>query len=135
MTPAEITAMAHEQMPFARVLGLEIRSGDPNRVEATGVWRPEFCTVGGMIHGGYLMATADSVGALCAYLNMAAGSVTSTIESKTNFLRPLSAGKIEFLATPVHKGRTILVVQTDVSDEKGRLVSRTTQTQLTTTPK
>jgi 1,4-dihydroxy-2-naphthoyl-CoA hydrolase len=134
MSPVELTAMAHEQMPFTELLGLEVLSGEPGLVEARGEWRAEYCTAGGMIHGGYLMAMADSVGALCAFLNLAQGSTTSTIESKTNFFRPHSSGVIAFAATPVHTGRSIVVVQTDATNEGGRLLSRTTQTQAVIAP-
>lgn len=120
-------------MPFTVLLGLEVLSGRPEEVTAGVVWKPDFCTAGGMIHGGYLMAVADSIGALCAFLNLPDGATTSTVESKTNFFRPVTGGAIGFRATPVHTGETIIVVQTDVSSEAGKLVSRTTQTQTVTT--
>lgn len=134
MTAAELTAMTHQQMPFAEMLDVEILSGKPDRVEATGVWKPEHCTAAGMIHGGYLMAVADSVGALCAFLNLADGATTSTIESKTNFFRPVTSGKVAFVATTVSVGRTVIVVQTDAESEEGKLVSRTTQSQAVINP-
>ena len=134
MTPAQLTSFAHSQMPFSEVLGLEIVSADHDRVEATGAHRPDRCTAGGVIHGGYLMAMADSVGALAAYLNIDESATTSTIESKTNFLRPVSSGVIRFVATPIHVGRTVIVVQTDAHSEAEKLVSRTTQTQAVIQP-
>ncbi|HEX6222101.1 MAG TPA: PaaI family thioesterase [Acidimicrobiia bacterium] len=134
MSPAELTTMAHSQMPFAEMLGVEIVSGEPDEVVATGVWKPEHCTAGGLVHGGYLMAVADSVGALCAFLNLSEGATTSTIESKTNFFRPVTSGTIRFAATPVHVGGRVVVVQTDASNENGKLVSRTTQTQTVIRP-
>ena len=132
MSPDQLTAMAHSQMPFSEMIEVAIVSGSPDRVEATGVWKPEHCTAGGLIHGGYLMAVADSVGAVCAFLNLPEGATTSTIESKTNFFRPVSSGIVQFIATPVHTGRTVIVVQTDASDGEGKLVSRTTQSQAVT---
>lgn len=129
MSQEELTGLVHAQMPFAELLGVEVVSGDPERLEASGVWKPEHCTAGGLIHGGYLMAVADSVGALCAFLNLPEGATTTTIESKTNFFRPVSGGRISFVATPVHVGRSVIVVQTDASSEGGKLVARTTQTQ------
>ncbi|HXV72443.1 MAG TPA: PaaI family thioesterase [Acidimicrobiia bacterium] len=134
MSPDELTKMAHSQMPFTELLGLKIDSGEAGEVRATTLWRPEYCTVGGMIHGGYLMAVADSVGALCAYLNLPAGATTSTVESKSNFFRPVTAGSIDFIATPVHVGRTMIVVQTDAHGEEGKLVARTMQTQTVISP-
>lgn len=129
MSDDQLTELAHTQMPLARLLELEIESGDPEGVVATGQWKPEHCTAGGVIHGGYLMALADSVGAMCAFLNLAHGATTSTIESKTNFMRPVTSGTVTFRASPVHVGRTSMVVQTDATRDDGKLVARTTQTQ------
>ncbi|MBW3666254.1 MAG: PaaI family thioesterase, partial [Actinobacteria bacterium] len=89
MTDIDLTSLAHGQMPFTGILGLEIESGGPERVEGRGQWRAEYCTAAGLIHGGYLMALADSVGAMCAFFNLPEGATTSTIESKTNFFRPV----------------------------------------------
>lgn len=129
MSDAQLTELAHSQMPLSGLLGLEVVSGSPDGVVAMGEWEPEHCTAGGLIHGGYLMAMADSVGAMCAFLNLAEGATTSTIESKTNFMRSVSSGTITFTATPVHVGRSQIVVQTDATRDDGQLVARTTQTQ------
>lgn len=129
MSPADLTAMAHQQMPFSELLEVEFVGGGPDRLEATGIWKPEYCTAGGLIHGGYLMGVADSVGAMCGFLNLPEGATTSTIESKTNFFRPVSSGEVRLVSTPIHVGRTVVVVQTDASNDEGKLVSRTTQTQ------
>lgn len=129
MSDQRLTELAHTQMPLSALLGLNVQSGSREGVLATGEWRPEFCTAGGLLHGGYLMAQADSVGAMCAFLNLPEGATTSTIESKTNFMRPVTSGTITFSASPVHVGRSLIVVQTDATDDDGRLVSRTTQTQ------
>ncbi len=129
MSSEQLTELAHSQMPFTEMLGLEVESGGPQGVIATGAWKPEHCTAGGMIHGGYLMAQADSVGAICAFLSLPEGGATSTIESKTNFFRPVTSGHVTFSATPVHVGRSLIVVQTDATDADGKLVARTTQTQ------
>jgi len=124
------TQMAHEQMPFAKELGLEVVSARADEVRARAAWSAERCTAAGMLHGGFLMAVADSMGAVCAVLNLppdAAG--TTTIESKTNFFRAVRAGRIWVTTVPVHVGRTTIVLQTDVTDDRGKLVSRSTQTQ------
>lgn len=125
----DLARLAHTQMPLTALLGLEVQSGGPERVVASGQWKPEHCTAGGLVHGGYLMAQADSVGAICAFLNLPEGATTSTVESKTNFMRAVSSGRITFVATPVHIGRSLIVVQTDAIREDDKLVSRTTQTQ------
>lgn len=129
MSSDRLTELAHSQMPFTEMLGLEVLSGGPAGVVATGAWKPEHCTAGGVIHGGYLMAQADSVGAICAFLNLPDGAATSTIESKTNFIRPVSSGTVTFTATPVHVGRSVIVVQTDTTGDGGELIARTIQTQ------
>lgn len=129
MGESQLTSMAHAQMPLTELLGLEIEAGAPDEVVATGKWKPEHCTAGGVLHGGYLMTLADSVGALCAFLNLPEGSTTSTVESKTNFIRPVTSGTVTFTATPVHVGRSLIVVQTDATRDDGKLVARTTQTQ------
>lgn len=134
MSDAQLTEIAHGQMPLTELLGLEIVSGEAGRVEGTGQWKPEYCTAGGMIHGGYLMTMADSVAALCAFANLPEGATTTTIESKTNFFRPVSKGSIRFVSTPVHVGRSVIVVQTDASNDAGKLVARTTQTQAVISP-
>ncbi|MBT5568736.1 MAG: PaaI family thioesterase [Acidimicrobiaceae bacterium] len=117
-------------MPFCDVLGLSVVSATPERVEATAEWAEERTTVFGGLHGGYLMAIADSVGAFCASLNLPEGAGTSTIESKTNFLRPVTGGTVGIVAMPIHVGRTTIVVQTEVARDDGRPVSLTIQTQI-----
>lgn len=124
-----LTSLAHTQMPFTEALGLRIETGAPDEVVGTIDWAPDRCTAGGVAHGGYLMAAADSVGAMCAVLNLPEGAITSTIESKTNFLRAFTEGTATIRSTPVHVGRTTIVVQTDVTRADGKLVIRTTQTQ------
>jgi 1,4-dihydroxy-2-naphthoyl-CoA hydrolase len=116
-------------MPFSAALGIEMVAATPERVEATLDWTPERCTTGGLMHGGALMALADSLGGICAFLNLPAGAGTSTIESKTNFFRAVKGGRAHAVATPIHVGRTTIVVQTEVRNDDGKLVSLTMQTQ------
>jgi 1,4-dihydroxy-2-naphthoyl-CoA hydrolase len=117
-------------MPFAAVLGVELLDATAEEVRARVAWDPSRCTAGGVLHGGVLMGLADSAGALCAFLNLPEGSAgTTTIESKTNFLRAVREGHVEAVARPLHAGRTTIVVDTELRDGGGRLVSRTTQTQ------
>ncbi len=126
----ELTEFAHTSMPFTRVLGLEVLRADAAGVVFRGSWKPEHCTSGGVLHGGYLMAAVDSAGAMCAFYNLPEGSAgTSTIESKTNFFAAVRAGLVTIESQPLHVGRTVVVVQTDASDESGRRVSRSIQTQ------
>ncbi len=120
---------ALDGVPFARALGVVLTAASANEVRGRLAWAPERCTAGGVLHGGALMSFADTLGALCAFLNLPAGASTGTIESKTNFLRPVREGELEGVARPLHVGRTTIVVQTEVRDPPGRLVSLTTQTQ------
>ena len=87
------------------------------------------------MHGGALMTLADSVGAVCAFLNLPAGASTSTIESKTNFMRGVREGAAVATASPVHVGRTTIVVQTDIRDSAGKRVALVTQTQAVIEPR
>ncbi|MEC8998966.1 MAG: PaaI family thioesterase [Actinomycetota bacterium] len=126
---AELTSLVRRIMPFCDVLGLTVVSASPDRVEANVEWTVERTTVFGGLHGGYVMAVADSTGALCAAQNLADGEGTSTIESKTNFLRPIMEGVATIVSTPVHVGRTTIVVQTEVLRADGKRAAITTQTQ------
>ncbi len=126
---AELTQFMHTTMPFTAVLGAVATKAEPDEVRARLVWDETRCTSGGLIHGGVLMALADSVGAWCAFLHLPEGANTTTIESKTNFMRGVRSGTVEAVARPLHAGRTIIVVDTELRDDDGKLVARVTQTQ------
>ena len=106
----------------------------PTEVVGTMAWAPERCTTFGLLHGGAVMAMADSIGAVCAFLNLPEGATTSTIESKTNFFRGVREGSVHATTRPLHVGRTTIVVQTDVRDGTGKRVALVTQTQAVLTP-
>jgi len=125
---ADFSAFA-DMMPFARAAGVEITAAEPGEVDGRLEWAPERCTSAGVLHGGVLMTLADTVGAVCAFLNLPEGATTSTIESKTNFFRGVRSGAVRAVARPLHAGRTTVVVQTDLYDDDDRRVSQTTQTQ------
>ena len=119
---------------LARHLGMKFLEASPERVLAELEIREEVCTLGGAIHGGSLMALADTAGAVgtLAFLekNPGAGKGTATLESKTNFFAAARAGKVRAESTPLHKGRRTHVWQTRVTDESGKLLSLTIQTQM-----
>jgi uncharacterized protein (TIGR00369 family) len=118
-------------MPFAAALGIELREATAERAVGSLAWSPKACTAGGALHCGALMALADCVGAVCAYVNLPEGATgTSTVESKTNFLRAVTGGHVHATARPLHLGSTLIVVQTDLRDDRDRLVGQTTQTQI-----
>jgi 1,4-dihydroxy-2-naphthoyl-CoA hydrolase len=117
-------------MPFAGLLGLEVVSASPEEVRARLDWDESRCTAGGILHGGALMGLADSSGGLCAFLNLPDGaSGTATIESKSNFFRPVSDRYVEATSRVLHQGRTTIVVETELRDADGRLAAKVTQTQ------
>jgi uncharacterized protein (TIGR00369 family) len=92
-------------IPFAVLLGIEVAQATPEIVEARLLWRPELCTTGGLMHGGVLMALADTCGGACAYLNLPeAAEGTATIESKTNFLRGVREGTVTATTRPSTRG-------------------------------
>jgi uncharacterized protein (TIGR00369 family) len=116
-------------MPFAVQLGIELDGAAPEEVRGRLAWAPERCTAGGVMHGGALMALADSLGGVCAYLNLPAGAQTTTINSSTSFVRAVREGEVTAVARPLHAGRTVIVVQTDLTDGAGKRVAQVTQSQ------
>lgn len=134
-TDAELTALIHDTMPLCRTLGIGAASFQSDEARLRLPWASELCTSNGVLHGGVLMALADSAGAGIAFLNLPDGAVgTSTIESKTNFLGAVTEGTVEALSRPLHVGSTTIVVETElrVGD---RLVAKVTQTQAVLRPR
>jgi len=122
-------------MPFAWLMGVRLEGASPEEVRGRLEWTADRCTTGSVLHGGALMAFADTLGAICAFLNVRPGEGTSTIESKTNFFRAVRAGTVSAVARPLHVGRTTVVVQTDLRDEQDRRVALVTQTQAVLAPR
>ena len=126
----EQTARVNAAMPFGAALGLEIVSADPAEVRARLAWEERLCTAGGVLHGGALMALADTAGAYLAFLNLPEGAGgTATIESKTNFFRAVREGHVHARSRLLHRGRTTIVAETDLFDDAEKHVARVTQTQ------
>jgi 1,4-dihydroxy-2-naphthoyl-CoA hydrolase len=126
----ELNETTRAAMPFAGLLGIEVVEASPEQVRARLGWDESLCTAGGILHGGALMGLADSAGGLCAFLNLPDGaSATATIESKSNFFRPVREGYVEATARVLHQGRTTIVVETELRDADGRLAAKVTQTQ------
>jgi uncharacterized protein (TIGR00369 family) len=122
-------------MPFAALLGIELDAAEPGEVRGRLPWAPERCTAGGVLHGGALMGLADSLGGICAFLNLPEGAQTSTLSSSTNFLRAVREGEVTAVARPLHAGRSSVVVQTELRDDGGRLVAQVTQAQAVLGPR
>ena len=119
------------KLPFAELLGVEFVSADKERVVAELTVRDELCTRPAVLHGGAIMAFADTLGAAGTILNLPEGASTTTIESKTNFMRaaPLGA-RLTGEALPLHRGRRTMVWTTRITTAEGRLVAIVTQTQM-----
>jgi putative phosphoribosyl transferase len=118
-----------DMMPFAAGLGIVLDAAAPGEVRGRMPWSPERCTTGGILHGGVLMALADSLGGICAVLNLPPGALTATTSSGTVFIRAVRSGEVTAVTRPLHVGRSTIVVQTDLSDDAGRRVAQVTQTQ------
>lgn len=116
-------------MPFAVKLGIELDAAEPLEVRARLSWSPDLCTAGDVMHGGALMGLADTLGAVCAFLNLPEGAQTTTVSSSTSFMRAVREGQVTGVTRPLHVGRTVIVVQTELRDDDERLVAQVTQTQ------
>ena len=112
------------------LLGMELVEATKDRVVASLTIQDQLRTVGGSLHGGTLMALADTVGATATVLNLPAGATTTTLESKTNFFAAGRTGTVRAETTPLHRGKRTMVWQTRITDEAGRLLSLTIQTQM-----
>ena len=119
---------------FPETLGIRIVEATKDRVLAELLVRDEMCTVVGILHGGAVMAFADTVGAVGTVLNLPEGAGTTTLESKTNFFGPGPAGTtITAECLPLHRGRRTMVWQTNVRNAEGKLIAQVTQTQMVLT--
>ncbi|GEL16860.1 PaaI family thioesterase [Pseudonocardia asaccharolytica] len=126
----ELTAQLHTAMPFTAVLGASALAAGPDAVRLRLDWDPTRCTAGGLLHGGALIGLADAAGGWSAFLNLPEGATgTATVDSTAHFLRGVSDGHVEATARPLHRGRTVIIIDTEVHDAAGRLVCRVTQTQ------
>jgi 1,4-dihydroxy-2-naphthoyl-CoA hydrolase len=127
-----MTTNLADTMPFSRLMGVEVEQASPELIRGRLLVRDDLCTTGGILHGGAIMAFADALGAIGAFLTLPTGAKgTTTIESKTNFLGAAPAGGTVIAeTTPVKIGRTLSVWQTRLTLEGGRDVALVTQTQL-----
>jgi uncharacterized protein (TIGR00369 family) len=120
-----------EPIPLAELLGMELLSAEPDRIVGEMTVREDLCTRPAVLHGGAIMAFADTLGALGTVANLKDGQGTTTIESKTNFIGPAPAGtRVIGEAVPLHRGRRTMVWQTRITTSQGKLVAIVTQTQM-----
>jgi 1,4-dihydroxy-2-naphthoyl-CoA hydrolase len=166
MTDNAATEMIHGLVPLAVTLGITADAAGPEEVVLSLDWAEGLTTGGGVLHGGIVMALADTSGAVCAFLNLPEGAAgTTTIESKTNFMRALTmpagtagggsgpsdpaltmpagtagggsgpsdpatrAGTVKAHSRPLHVGRRVIVVETEIRGENGKLAAKTIQSQ------
>jgi len=121
--------------PFPTLMGVEVVSAEKDAVRAKLVVRPDLCTAGNIMHGGAIMAFADTLGAIGTVLNIPREAGTTTIESKTNFLSAAREGTtVHAEATPIHVGKKTCVFQTRITREDGKLVAIVIQTQMVLLP-
>ena len=133
MTTPDIDALL-SLMPFARVLGLHVDEADSDHIVARMPWRDDLCTTGGILHGGALMSFADTLGAAVTFLGLPEGAGTATITSSTQLMRAAS-GDVVGRGIVLHRGRTVVTVQTTVYDADERIVAQTTQVQAVLAPR
>jgi uncharacterized protein (TIGR00369 family) len=134
----DMIAFIHERMQglFPSLLGVRLLEASKDGVKAVIEVRPDLCTSGEVLHGGAIMAFADTLGAVATVMNLPEGGGTTTIESKTNFFRPAPVGsQITGECTALHKGRKTMTWQTKLSNEEGKTVAIVTQTQFVFEPK
>ena len=131
MTPEQLTAV----MPFSHAIGVVVDSATPDEVTGHLDWAEDRTTTGGAMHGGAFMTLSDSTGAVCAFLNLPAGASTTTLTSTTQLIRAVREGTLHARSRPLSAGKTVIVVQTELTDDQGRLCGQTTQTQAVLLPR
>ena len=128
---AALWAIAEDQSPFGKRMNIRFLSVSPDRLEAEMSVLPEFGNRNGVMHGGAVMGLADTLGGAATFLNLAPGTTTTTIESKTNFFAAIAIGEtVRAVCTPLHRGRTTMVWQTEILRQDGRRAAMVTQTQI-----
>lgn len=124
-------AINESNAPFARMIGVKMTLVTKERLEAELLVTPDHCTIPATMHGGAMMAFADNMGGCGAFLNMPEGMMTTTVESKTNFLRPVPVGQKALAVTePVHIGKSLQVWKTEIRRDDGKVAAIVTQTQM-----
>jgi 1,4-dihydroxy-2-naphthoyl-CoA hydrolase len=129
MTDTAATEMIHGLVPLCVTLGITADTASPDEVVLSLDWAPNLCTGNDVLHGGIVMALADSSGAVCAFLNLPEGAGTATIESKTNFFAATRSGTVKAHSRPLHIGKRVIVVETEIRGDNGKLAAKTIQSQ------
>ena len=130
MTDTAATELIHAQVPLCATLGITADTFRPDEVVLSLDWAPTLTTGNDVLHGGIVMALADSAGGACAFLNLPEGAGgTATIESKTNFLAATRSGTLKAHCRPLHIGKRVIVLETEVRNDDGKLAAKVLQTQ------
>lgn len=130
-----LTVLQQTALPFARLLDIRFVAADAECVVAEMTVRDDLCTIPAVLHGGAMMALADTLGACATFINLEAGATTTTLESKTNFVAPAPVGTtVRGECRAIHRGRRTMVWQTTITNEAGRLIGLVVQTQLVLPP-
>ena len=130
MTDTAATEFIHAQIPLCATLGITADAAGPDEVVLSLDWAPTLCTGNDILHGGMVMTLADSAGAVCAFLNLPEGARgTATIESKTNFFAATRSGTVKAHSHPLHIGKRVIVVETEIRSDDGKLAAKTIQSQ------
>lgn len=123
--------LARDLSALGRLLGIRVTHAAPDRIEAEMVAAPDLLNRNGMLHGGAIMALADILGGTGTFVNLSPGQGTTTLESKTNFLRPIPPGdRVRAVSVPLHRGRRTMVWQTEIRRGDGKTAAIVTQTQM-----
>ena len=126
-----IEQLTRDMLPFAKLLGIRFLSATAECVTAEMKVRDDLCTRPAVLHGGAMMALADTLGGCATSLNLRDGASTTTLESKTNFLAPAAVGTtVRAECVAIHRGRRTMVWQTRITSETGKLLAIVTQTQM-----
>jgi 1,4-dihydroxy-2-naphthoyl-CoA hydrolase len=130
MTDTAATELIHSQMPLCATLGITADTFGPDEVVLSLDWTPTLCTSNNMLDGGMVMTLADSAAGACAFLNLPGSAAgTATIESKTNFIAPTLGGTVKAHSRPLHIGKRVIVLETEVRGDDGKLAAKVLQTQ------
>jgi 1,4-dihydroxy-2-naphthoyl-CoA hydrolase len=130
MTDTAATEMIHGLVPLTVTLGITADAAAPEEVVLSLDWASALTTGGDVLHGGIVMALADTAGAVCAFLNLPEGAGgTTTIESKTNFFAATRSGTVKAHSRPLHVGRRVIVIETEIRGDNGKLAAKTIQSQ------
>lgn len=125
-------ASHREQSPFSDSLGIVLISADRDGIDADMPATEALANRNGVLHGGAIMGLADHAGGSLAIMNLGPGEATTTIESKTNFLRPIRIGDTAHARSILlHRGRSTVIVQTTITRDDGKTAAIVTQTQMT----